>query len=291
MAAGQAGAWLVPAFGWQTIFWAGGIPCVIVTALLLRLPESPRWLISQGRLAEAEAIILKIESAGQVPTRQGQASMPARDVRVQQETRPTKWRETLSSFYRRRTLVVWALWACAYFVSNSLNNWLPTLYSSVYHLPLRQSLRAASMTNIAQVCLLLVCAFSIDRIGRRGWTVASFIAGAALLGALGFSAEHNAVAVMILGTLSYGVVGSANAVLYLYTPEVYPTRMRAIGTGLATSWLRLASMVGPALVGWMVAGGGINGVFLMFAAVSIAGALAATQMIETRGQALERIAP
>ena len=50
MAAGQAGAWLVPLWGWQTIFLIGGIPCLVIGVLVARLPESPRWLISQGRL-------------------------------------------------------------------------------------------------------------------------------------------------------------------------------------------------------------------------------------------------
>jgi len=91
--------------------------------------------------------------------------------------------------------------------------------------------------------------------------------------------------------VSYGVVGSPNAVLYLYTPEVYPTRMRVIGIGLATSWLRVASAIGPPIVGVMVATNGIGSVFLMFAGVSVIGALAACGMIETRGQRLEEIAP
>jgi putative MFS transporter len=96
---------------------------------------------------------------------------------------------------------------------------------------------------------------------------------------------------MILATLGYGIIGSVNAVLYLYTPEIYPTRMRAIGTGLATSWLRIASAAGPALVGFLVDVKGIASVFLMFAAISILGALAATRMVETSGRRLEEIAP
>jgi putative MFS transporter len=95
---------------------------------------------------------------------------------------------------------------------------------------------------------------------------------------------------MILATLSYGLIGSTNAVLYLYTPEIYPTRMRAIGTGLATSWLRLASAVGPAVVGFLVGAKGIGAVFLMFAVVGVIGAFAGARMIETRGQRLEEIA-
>jgi putative MFS transporter len=66
--------------------------------------------------------------------------------------------------------------------------------------------------------------------------------------------------------------------------------MRAIGTGLATSWLRLASAVGPTLVGLMVTAHGVRWVFAMFAGVAAVGALAATGMIETRSRKLEDIA-
>jgi len=78
--------------------------------------------------------------------------------------------------------------------------------------------------------------------------------------------------------------------LYLYTSEIYPTRIRAIGTGLATCWLRLASAVGPFIVGRVVSSKGTDSVFLMFAVVAIVGALAATRMIETRARRLEAIA-
>jgi putative MFS transporter len=140
------------------------------------------------------------------------------------------------------------------------------------------------------VVLLLACAFVIDRVGRRRWTVVCFVAGAALLAALGTFAAQSVTAVIALVTLSYGLVGSVNAVLYLYTPEIYPTRMRAIGTGSATCWLRLASAAGPLLVGYLVDAQGTGAVFMMFAAAGIVGALAATQMLETRNRRLEEIA-
>src|SRR5579863_9225619 len=179
MAAGQAGAWLVPLWGWQTIFLIGGIPCLLIGVLVARLPESPRWLISQGRLREAEGIVRQVEaSAGRVP---------AVTAEVEFTIRKTQWREVVSSAYRKRTFVVWMLWFCVYFVSNTLNNWLPTLYNTVYRLDLRQSLRAASLTNVTQVLMLLICAFCIDRLGRRNWTIACFVLGAALLGTLGIT--------------------------------------------------------------------------------------------------------
>jgi putative MFS transporter len=290
MATGQIGAWLVPSFGWRSIFLLGGIPGLLITFLVARLPESPRWLISRSRVEEAEAIVREMEASTGRRLPVATTTMQSAASASGSVPRGT-WSELLSAAYRGRTLIVWALWATAYFVANGLNNWMPSLYSSVYHLGLRQSLRAASMTNVAQVAVLLICAFSVDRIGRRHWTVAAFVAGGGMLALLGVTGAQNASSVMILGTLGYGCIGSIAAVLYLYTPEIYPTRMRALGTGLATSWLRIASAVGPALVGFLVDAKGIRSVFLMFAAISAIGAFVATRMVETTGRRLEEIAP
>jgi putative MFS transporter len=288
MATGQIGAWIVPSFGWSSIFILGGIPGLIITVLVARLPESPRWLISKGRLREAEAIVGQIEASTSRRTPRPAASGSVAPSRLAQGG---NWTELLSTLYRGRTLIVWTLWASAFFVANGLNNWMPSLYNTVYHLSLRQSLRAASLTNVAQVAVLCICAFSIDLIGRRNWTVAAFVLGGGTLALLGIVGAENVMSVMVLATLGYGLIGSVNAVLYLYTPEIYPTRIRAIGTGLATSWLRIASAAGPALVGFMVGAKGIHSVFLMFAGMSIVGAWAATRMVETSDRVLEEIAP
>ena len=288
MATGQIGAWLVPAFGWKTIFLLGGIPGLLITILVARLPESPRWLIAKGRLRAAEAIVEQLESSTSRKLPIAATSIASSTSNLMQRGR---WSELLSNIYRGRTMIVWTLWASAFFIANGLNNWMPSLYNTVFHLSLRQSLRAASMTNVAQVLILFLCAFSIDRIGRRQWTLAAFLLGGGLLAILGLIGAQRVLSVMVLATLGYGIIGSINAVLYLYTPEIYPTRMRAIGTGLATSWLRIASAMSPALVGFAVDAKGIHSVFLMFAGVSVVGALAATCMVETSDRRLEEIAP
>ena len=319
MATGQLGAWIVPLWGWQSMFLVGAIPGLLITPLIARLPESPRWLIAKNRVSDAERIIAELEAS--TPRRFSEPEAPSNALKtpisglgpssrshaggagdlvlppdaalsLRERVPSGHWRELLSSFYRQRTLIAWALWACAYFIANSLNNWMPSLYSTVYHLGLKQALRAASLTNVAQVTILIVCAFCIDFVGRRNWTIASFLVGGALLAILGLTHAPSVTRVMILATLSYGIIGSINAVLYLYTPEIYPTRLRAAGTGLATSWLRLASAVGPALVGVLVATrGGINSAFLMFVGVGILGMFAASRMIETRNRRLEELAP
>jgi putative MFS transporter len=296
MTTGQIGAVLVPTLGWQVMFLIGGIPGLLITVFLLRLPESPRWLISKGRVAEADGVIREIEAAASgFGTRGlGVESLPATDSRRPASDNGTiraRAAELFSGPYRARTLIVWLLWAAAYFITNGLNNWMPTLYSSVYHLSLEAALRAGTFNNIAQVAILIVCAFAIDSVGRRRWTLLGFIAGGVLLAMLGTFAAHSVTAVMALVTLSYGIVGSVNAVLYLYTPEIYPTRMRALGTGAATCWLRLASAAGPVFVGYLVAARGTAAVFLMFAGAGAIGAAAALGMLETRNRKLEELAP
>ena len=291
MVTGQIGALVVPTLGWRVMFLIGGVPGLVIAFLLLRLPESPRWLIGKGRLAEAEAIVREIEASapmGEAPNPLPETVPVTAPVAAQTQSR---WTELLSPVYRARTAIVWTLWASSYFITNGLNNWMPTLYNRVYGLSLAQSLRAGTLTNVAQVAVLLVCAFVIDRTGRRRWATVCFLAGTVLLASLGLFAADSVTAVITLVTLSYGLVGSVNAVLYLYTPEIYPTRMRAIGTGSATCWLRLASAAGPLLVGYLVDARGTGAVFLMFAATGVVGAIAAAGMLETRNRRLEELAP
>ena len=293
MVTGQVGAILVPLMGWQIMFLIGGVPGLVIALMLLRLPESPRWLIGKGRLAAADAVVRRLEAAASDKSSTTVAApkieaLP-QQVEVSQRSRG-KWSELLSPAYRGRTLIAWVLWASAYLVANGLNNWMPTLYTTLYHLELTQALRAASLTNVAQVVLVLICALVIDRTGRKYWMMGAFGLGAVTLGILGFGGAKDVSWLIVLGTISYGLIGSIAAVVYLYTPEIYPTRMRAVGTGVATSWLRIASAIGPTLIGFMLGkGGGIDSVFLMFAAVAIVGLIAATRMIETRNLRLEEI--
>lgn len=290
LAAAQAGSLLVPYVGWQSMFLVGGIPGLLIVGFIWFLPESPRWLIGKGRYDEAEKIIEGIEAS--TDKRVVPKARPAA-VAASAGAPPRKagLRELFSSFYRKRTFVVWSLWASAYFVANGLNNWLPSLYKTVYHLPLAESLRLASMSNVLSVIFVLVCAFLVDRVGRRRWVTCAFGIAGVLLAALYLSGAHSVYTVMFLGSTAYAVIGTVTIMLFLYTPEIYPTRMRAIGTSLATSWFRAASAASPAIVGVVLGANGVAMVFLMFAVVCVLGIVAGMGMTETRQKSLEEIAP
>lgn len=297
LGAAQVGAYVVPRFGWETMFLVGGIPGIVISLLVFRLPESPRWLIGRGRYAEAERIIAEVEASSPgrhidcVSDPRARAARTAELERTLQGKQRGSVRELFSPVYRTRTFVVWVLWASAYFIANGINNWLPSLYKTVYHLPLQQALHMASLSNVLSTCAVACCALLIDRTGRRRWAIGTFAAACVLLVGLVLRGTDSATNVMILGSAAYAVMGTTTVMLYLYTPEIYPTRIRAIGTGLATSWLRAASAVAPALVGLVLAKDGIATVFLMFAGMAVVGLIAAWRMIETTDRSLEEISP
>jgi MFS transporter, putative metabolite:H+ symporter len=97
---------------------------------------------------------------------------------------------------------------------------------------------------------------------------------------------------LVLAGLSYAIVQTITFSLYLYSAEIYPTRLRAIGTGVGSAWLRLGSSSGPILVGWIIAAFGIQYVFGVFACVVLVGAVVtALFATETKGRALEELSP
>ncbi len=78
---------------------------------------------------------------------------------------------------------------------------------------------------------------------------------------------------LILATAAYAVLQTIAFSLYLYSAELYPTRLRAVGAGLGSAWLRAGSSIGPILVGWIVADFGTRYVFAAFSAVTLVGGL------------------
>ena len=286
---GVIGATVVPRFGWQWMFVIGALPAIVALIMQRFCPESPRWLASKGRLGEADAIVTEIE---RVVSRDGAEPLaPVPELSLRPLSGKTRWQELFEGRYRSRTLLVWVLWACCYIIAYGLQGWIPTLYREIYHLSLQQSLNYAIFSPAGSLIGSLICAFMIDRTGRRYWfTAAFFLAAAGLIWLWAFGAS-TALGMLLGFSFCSMWLGSMNMTIFLYTAEIYPTRMRALGVSWASFWLRAAATVGPLIVGFALPRYGISGVFLTFSIFAMIGCIAATFMIETRRRVLEEVSP
>jgi MFS transporter, putative metabolite:H+ symporter len=281
------GALLVPTVGWQAMFLVGVIPAVLVIFMRRDLPESPRWLVNQGRLAEADRIVGRIEDQA----RRSGKELPPVVIHPVVE-RKSDWRELFQGIYRPRTLVVWVMWVAAYFVTYGLMTWTPTLYSTVFKLSLQQSLLLPLLTLLVSVSTGLVVAVLIDRTGRRVWFAGAFLLTAIPMLILWWLGAGSATLVWWFVTIGAWFISTNAGALYLYTPELYPTRMRAFGSSMASVWVRIASAIGPIVTGLIVAQYSLATVFLVMGIVPLVGAVVTWLFaIESGNQVLEEISP
>jgi putative MFS transporter len=289
LGAGLAGAVVVPRFGWQWMFIIGAVPAVVALALQRLLPESPRWLASKGRLREADEVLTGIE---RIVSQDGARPLPpVRELNLPPASQKTRWQELFQGRYRSRTLLVWVIWASSYIISYGLQGWIPTMFREIYHLPLQQALTYSVSAPAGSVIGSLICALVIDRTGRRWWFVGAFFLIAVGMVELWAVGAQTAIG-MLLG---YGFcsmwLGSINMAIFLYTAEIYPTRMRALGVAWSSTWLRIAATIGPLIVGYALPRFGIGGVFGIFAVFGVIGCIAACFMVETRRRVLEEVSP
>lgn len=290
MFAGMAAYFLVPVYGWKAMFVVGLVPSILTIPLRYLMPESPRWLASKGRIAEAETVVKLLEDDA---TKRGMVlAKPVIKPLDPNATKKSDWRELFAPFYRKRTFTIWGLWICVYMINNGMVTWLPTLYKQVFNVPLQTALAYGWITSGVGVIASIICALLIDKVGRKSWYATAFLAATVPLVGLTAMGASSALQVLVFATAAYAILQTIAFSLYLYSAELYPTRLRAIGTGFGSAWLRAGSAVGPLLVGLVVADLGIRYVFTAFAVVAAIGGLVTLVFaIETKGKVLEELSP
>lgn len=251
----------IPKYGWQSAFFLGALPALYVFVLRMHLPESVRYLIAKGRSLEAHELICGMEKAA--------GFEPAADIIEPPVPPPVKssFRELFEPLFRKRTLMLWAVWFGIVYSYYGIFTWLPSLMVAKGYTIIR-TFEAVIIMTLAQIPGYLAAAWLVDRVGRKA-TLASFMAACAVC-AYWFGQGGSANAVIFWGSLMSFFNLGAWGVIYTYTPELYPTRIRAFGSGWAAAVGRVGGIFAPTVVGAMLAAKmDISVVFIMFTAVML----------------------
>lgn len=294
VAAAVLGYLIVPAYaeGWRIVICITATPVLMLLWWRRVLPESPRWLESQGRVVEAGEIMDAVEADVE---RRGHALPPLdpQDVAAPPPSahRGSLWRNyatLLSRKLLRITSMTWLMWLSITFSYYSFFTWIPSLLVQ-NGMTITRSFGYSLVMYIAQVPGYFSAAWLNDRIGRQATIVSYMLLGG--LAALGLAFTHSDAQIMAAGVLLSFFMNGTYAGVYAYTPEVFPTQVRATGAGLASAIGRIGGITAPILVGFIYPTLGFGGVFGMTTAVLLLGSAAVMIMgVPTRGRSLEDIA-
>jgi putative MFS transporter len=269
--------------GWRWAFALGAIPAAYALVIRWGLPESARWLARRGRLAQADAVVRSFEDAAGV-------AAPATAETPPDEAPPVavSARQRLASLwsaeFRVRTACLWLVWFCVNFSYYGAFIWIPSILVSQGY-DLVRSFGFTLIITLAQLPGYAVAAWLIEVWGRR-LTLSVFLAGSAVSAVLFGTASAESVVIATGMALSFFNLGAWGA-LYAVTPEMYPTSLRATGSGWAAGVGRIASIVAPLLVPVLLAVGEAPLLFVVFAAFFAIAAVAAWGLADRRGRALD----
>jgi putative MFS transporter len=276
------GSLIIPAFGWRPIFVIAGVGALVVWYLRKSMPESPRWLESHGRGAEAEAIVAAIEKEC------GVASVPPRTPAVPSGSM------AVTQLFGRTLFPRLVVGSIVLIVINTLLfgfvTWLPTFFVQ-QGITLSRSFTYTLLISFAAPIGCAMGAIFADRFGRRPTIiVASFVT--ILFGAL-YPFMKEAVFLVPTGFCLLLAIYVLVALLYgVYTPELFPTELRLRANGLCNTLGRGATIVSPFIVVALFKAYGVGGVTsFMIALLAIQIVAVWLWGIEPARRSLEEINP
>ena len=275
---------VLPQFGWRGVFVVAALPALYVAYLRRALPESPRYLAERGRVAEADAVVRRVEREGG-----GALITVGKPVAPQRATTAALQAGGLfAPRYARRTVMLWILWFGITLTYYGMFTFLPSLLTG-RGLSVVLGNQYFFISTLAQVPGYFSAAWLVERAGRRP-TLVAYLVGSAVSAYLFGNSGAGTDAIVFAALLSFFNLG-AWGVVYTLSPELYPTALRATGAGAAAAVGRIGGIIGPFVVPTLVAAYSQAAVFALFMAVLLLTALAVALLTEeTRGRSLEEIA-
>ena len=248
--------------GWRWVVAAGSLGALGVWFLRRGIPESPRWLINQGRLAEAEAVTAAIEA--KVIRDLGGAALPPPAAHAVEKFEPTgRFAEIWQPPYRSRTIMLMVFQFFQTFGFYGFAAWVPTLIAQQIGINLGASLQYSFIIAIANPFGPLLAMGFADRCERK-WQL---VAAAVCIGTFGvlFSFQQTMPLLITFGvllTLSNNVLSYS---FHGYQTELFPTRVRARAVGFTYSFSRISAVFASFTIGFFLHTSGTKGVFALIA--------------------------
>jgi putative MFS transporter len=267
-------------WGWRAVFVWGSL-AMVFPLLAGRLEESPRWFEHQGRMADAEAAMARIEARvvrekGKLPDVEGGAvAVP----------RSGGFRELVAAGSLGRLILLMTIWMCQTLGIYGFLSWVPTLLVE-HGFSVVRSLEQSSAMSIGAVPGAWIASKLSDRWERK--SLIGIVAVAIAVCGLSYGLSFRTTTIVIFGFLVAMGQQVFAALLYAYTPECFPTQVRNTGTGVSYGMGRLANgLVGPFIVAFLFKN---YGYATVFAYIAVCWALVAILVTafgpKTRGRAL-----
>jgi MFS transporter, putative metabolite:H+ symporter len=264
-------AWLMaPPFsflgleGWRWVLIVGSVGAVFIWWIRLGLPESPRWLEQRGRLAEANAIVTKLEERAMADTG---APLPLPQmVEGERDVKQGAWTEMWSPVYRGRTimLVVYNLFQTLGYYG--FQAWVPQFLIS-QGVEVTRSLEYTFIIAIANPVGPMLGILFADKFERK-WQIAFSALGIAAFGLL-FSQQRSEAGLVACGLLITLCANWLSFSFHAYQAELYPTRIRAQAVGFVYSWSRFSAIFSGFIISFFLAHYGTTGVFSFIASAMV----------------------
>lgn len=254
---------LIPHYGWKMAFFIGALPAFYVFVIRLAVPESVRYLAQQGKIKEAYDIVSRLErEAGRTVIPYTAAAASETDALSFGKREKASFRELWGTPFIKRTVMLWVVWFGIVYSYYGIFTWLPSLMVTQGYGMIRTFEYVLIMT-LSQLPGYFSAAWLVDVMGRKK-TLALYLTGTAVASYF-FGQGGSPEVVVFWGSLISFFNLGAWGVVYTYTPELYPTRMRAFGSGWAAGVGRIGGMAAPIAVGYLIGGGdGFSQVFTMF---------------------------